>query len=150
MIRTQSACPYGLIFSEFYFITFNSRKFSLRSWMGSPPSFPSNKIFQWIVISISGRPPMMGGMRGGMMRGGPPPVMRGKLTLSLCKSFEMLRIRFIYIFFSCIVLKIFFFKFPVEKYFPDHNWPKIELVYSMTNLRQSLKSVCLELSLGGF
>lgn len=56
---------------------------------------------------------------------------------------------FIY-FFSCIVLKKIFFKFPVEKYFPDHNWPKIELVYSMTNLRQSLKSVCLELSLGGF
>lgn len=136
MIRTQSACPYGLIFSEFYFITFNSRKFSLRSWMGSPPSFSSNKIFQWIVISISGRPPMMGGMRGGMMRGGPPPVMRGKLTLSLCKSFEMLRIRFIYIFISIVLfLKIFFFKFPVEKYFPDHNWPKIELVYSMTNLR---------------
>lgn len=65
---------------------------------------------------------MMGGMRGGMMRGGPPPVMRGKLTLSICKSFEMLRIRFIYIFISIVLfLKIFFFKFPVEKYFPDHN-----------------------------
>lgn len=50
MIRTQSACPYGLIFSEFYFITFNSRKFSLRSWMGSPPSFPSNKIFQLLFL----------------------------------------------------------------------------------------------------
>lgn len=93
---------------------------------------------------------MMGGMRGGMMRGGPPPVMRGKLTLSLCKSFEMLQIRFIYIFFNCIVLKNLFFKFPVEKYFHDYNRPKIELEYSMTNLRQSLKSVCLELSLGGF
>lgn len=57
----------------------------------------------------------------------------------------------LFIFFSVVLfLKFFFFKFPVEKYFPDHNWPKIELVYSMTNLRQSLKSVCLELSLGGF
>lgn len=127
MIRIQSACPYGLIFSEFYFITFNSRKFSLRSWMGSPPSFPSNKIFQWIVISISGRPPMMGGMRGGMMRGGPPPVMRGKLTLSLCKSFEMLRIRFIYIFFSCIVLKIFFLNSQLKNIFPIITDQKLNL-----------------------
>lgn len=127
MIRIQSACPYGLIFSEFYFITFNSRKFSLRSWMGSPPSFPSNKIFQWIVISISGRPPMMGGMRGGMMRGGPPPVMRGKLTLSLCKSFEMLRIRFIYIFFSCIVLKNFFLNSQLKNIFPIITDQKLNL-----------------------
>lgn len=127
MIRIQSACPYGLIFSEFYFITFNSRKFSLRSWMGSPPSFSSNKIFQWIVISISGRPPMMGGMRGGMMRGGPPPVMRGKLTLSLCKSFEMLRIRFIYIFFSCIVLKNFFLNSQLKNIFPIITDQKLNL-----------------------
>lgn len=127
MIRTQSACPYGLIFSEFYFITFNSRKFSLRSWMGSPPSFPSNKIFQWIVISISGRPPMMGGMRGGMMRGGPPPVMRGKLTLSLCKSFEMLRIRFIYIFFSCFVLQNFFLNSQLKNIFPIITDQKLNL-----------------------
>lgn len=115
------------VFSEFYFITFNSRKFSLRSWMGSPPSFPSNKIFQWIVISISGRPPMMGGMRGGMMRGGPPPVMRGKLTLSLCKSFEMLRIRFIYIFFSCIVLKKFFLNSQLKNIFPIITDQKLNL-----------------------
>lgn len=127
MIRIQSACPYGLIFSEFYFITFNSRKFSLRSWMGSPPSFSSNKIFQWIVISISGRPPMMGGMRGGMMRGGPPPVMRGKLTLSICKSFEMLRIRFIYIFFSCIVLKNFFLNSQLKNIFPIITDQKLNL-----------------------
>lgn len=32
------------------------------------------------MMAPGGRPPMMGGMRGGMMRGGPPPVMRGKLT----------------------------------------------------------------------
>lgn len=64
---------------------------------------------------------MMGGMRGGMMRGGLLLVMRGKFILFLCKSFEMFRIRFIYIFFSCIVFKKFFFKFLVEKYFFDYN-----------------------------
>ncbi|XP_048776146.1 small nuclear ribonucleoprotein-associated protein B-like isoform X2 [Ostrea edulis] len=29
------------------------------------------------MMAPGGRPPMMGGMRGGMMRGGPPPGMRG-------------------------------------------------------------------------